>query len=41
MPAPIDRLAATLSDLRRGDTLVLWRLDRLGRTTHQLVNLLE
>ena len=32
---------AALSHLRRGDTLVVWRLDRLGRTTHQLVNLLE
>ncbi len=27
--------------LRRGDTLVGWRLDRLGRTSHQLVNLLK
>lgn len=34
-------LAAALSHLRRGDTLVIWRLDRLGRTTHQLVGLLE
>ena len=34
-------LAAALSHLRRGDTLVVWRLDRLGRTTHELVNLLE
>ena len=34
-------LAAALSHLRRGDTLVVWRLDRLGRTTHQLVNLLD
>lgn len=34
-------LAAALSHLRRGDTLVVWRLDRLGRTTHQLVGLLE
>ena len=34
-------LAAALSHLRRGDTLVVWRLDRLGRTTHQLVNLLN
>jgi DNA invertase Pin-like site-specific DNA recombinase len=34
-------LTAALSHLRRGDTLVVWRLDRLGRTTHQLVNLLE
>ena len=34
-------LAAALSHLRRGDTLVVWRRDRLGRTTHQLVGLLE
>ena len=34
-------LADALSHLQRGDTLVVWRLDRLGRTTHQLVNLLE
>jgi len=34
-------LTAALSHLRRGDTLVVWRLDRLGRTTHQLVSLLE
>ena len=34
-------LAGALSHLRRGDTLVVWRLDRLGRTTHQLVDLLE
>ena len=41
--ARVDRpgLAAALSHLRCGDTLVVWRLDRLGRTTHQLVNLLE
>jgi DNA invertase Pin-like site-specific DNA recombinase len=41
--ARVDRpgLGAALSHLRRGDTLVVWRLDRLGRTTHQLVNLLE
>lgn len=30
-----------LSHLRPGDTLVIWRLDRLGRTTHQLTSLLE
>jgi DNA invertase Pin-like site-specific DNA recombinase len=30
-----------LSHLRPGDTLVVWRLDRLGRTTHQLASLLE
>ncbi len=34
-------LTDALSHLRRGDTLVVWRLDRLGRTTHQLVGLLE
>ncbi|TLU70619.1 recombinase family protein [Lichenicoccus roseus] len=34
-------LATALSHLRRGDILVVWRLDRLGRITHQLVNLLE
>jgi len=34
-------LAAALSHLRRGGTLVVWRLDRLGRATHQLVGLLE
>lgn len=34
-------LIQALSHLRRGDTLVVWKLDRLGRTTHQLVGLLE
>jgi DNA invertase Pin-like site-specific DNA recombinase len=34
-------LTQALSHLRPGDTLVVWRLDRLGRTTHQLVGLLE
>lgn len=34
-------LDGALSHLRRGDTLVVWRLDRLGRTTHQLIGLLE
>jgi len=34
-------LDQALSHLRAGDTLVIWRLDRLGRTTHQLVGLLE
>ena len=34
-------LDQVLSHLRAGDTLVIWRLDRLGRTTHQLVGLLE
>ena len=30
-----------LSDLRPGDTLVVWKLDRLGRSLKQLVNLVE
>lgn len=34
-------LDATLSHLHRDDTLVIWRLDQLGRTTHQFVGLLE
>lgn len=34
-------LTQALSHLRPGDTLVVWKLDRLGRTTHQLVGLLE
>ncbi|HDZ73829.1 MAG TPA: recombinase family protein [Aurantimonas coralicida] len=34
-------LVQALSHLRPGDTLVVWKLDRLGRTTHQLVGLLE
>jgi DNA invertase Pin-like site-specific DNA recombinase len=31
-------LAALLKDLRRGDTLVVWKLDRLGRDLRHLVN---
>ena len=34
-------LAAALSHLCRGDTFGVWRLDRLSRTTYQLVNPLE
>jgi hypothetical protein len=31
-------LAACLKALRDGDTLVVWKLDRLGRNLHHLVN---
>ena len=31
-------LAACLKALREGDTLVVWKLDRLGRNLHHLVN---
>jgi DNA invertase Pin-like site-specific DNA recombinase len=34
-------LQGALSHLRRDDTLVVWKLDRLGRTTRGLINLLE
>jgi DNA invertase Pin-like site-specific DNA recombinase len=34
-------LAQALSHLRRDDTLVVWKLDRLGRTTRGLINLVE
>jgi len=32
-------LSKTLEILREGDTLVVWKLDRLGRSVKQLVNL--
>ncbi len=32
-------LAKTLEVLREGDTLVVWKLDRLGRSVKQLVDL--
>jgi DNA invertase Pin-like site-specific DNA recombinase len=32
-------LAKALDHLRRGDTLIIWKLDRLGRTVRQLINL--
>src|SRR5450759_2415198 len=31
-------LASCLKALRDGDTLVVWKLDRLGRNLHHLVN---
>src|SRR5262249_60501933 len=31
-------LAACLKALREGDTLIVWKLDRLGRDLHHLVN---
>lgn len=34
-------LAACLKALRRGDTLVIWKLDRLGRDLRHLVNLVD
>lgn len=35
------KLDELLIKLRRGDTLVVWRLDRLGRTARQLITLAE
>lgn len=35
------KLQELLSKLRAGDTLVVWRLDRLGRTVKQLIALAE
>ena len=34
-------LNACLAKLQQGDTLVVWRLDRLGRSMHHLVELIE
>lgn len=34
-------LKETLSFLREGDTLVVWRLDRLGRSLRQLIQLVQ
>jgi len=34
-------LDACLQQLQRGDTLVVWRLDRLGRSMSHLINLIE
>ncbi|QDT73272.1 DNA-invertase hin [Lacipirellula limnantheis] len=33
-------LGACLATLQPGDTLVVWRLDRLGRSMHRLVGLI-
>src|SRR5829696_5751575 len=35
------QLDAWLAKLQQGDTLVVWRLDRLGRSMHHLVQLIE
>ena len=35
------RLDTCLAHLQQGDTLVVWRLDRLGRSMHHLVELVE
>ena len=34
-------MAGVLETARRGDTLVVWRLDRLGRSLKQLIHLVE
>ncbi len=34
-------LAACMKELQCGDTLVVWRLDRLGRSMRHLVNMIE
>lgn len=34
-------LAACIQSLRKGDTLVVWRLDRLGRSLQELVSILN
>jgi DNA invertase Pin-like site-specific DNA recombinase len=34
-------LDKAMSHLRAGDTLVVWRLDRLGRTLRELIDLIE
>ncbi|MCL8332411.1 recombinase family protein [Pseudomonas juntendi] len=40
LPKPHDRpgLAACLKALREGDTLIVWKLDRLGRDLRHLIN---
>ena len=34
-------LDSVLKGLKKGDTLVVWKLDRLGRTTKELVNMID
>ena len=34
-------LARCLKSLRRGDTLIVWKLDRLGRSVRDLIHLLD
>jgi DNA invertase Pin-like site-specific DNA recombinase len=34
-------LAKAIADLRDGDAFMVWKLDRLGRTVHQLVDLVR
>ncbi len=34
-------LTKAMNDLRRGDTLVVWKLDRLGRSVRQLIDLVS
>lgn len=34
-------LSKALEDLRKGDTLVVWRLDRLGRSLRSLIELIN
>lgn len=37
----LHKIGVTGGDLRAGDTLVVWKLDRLGRTVRQLVTFIE
>ncbi len=34
-------LESVLAELNEGDTLVVWKLDRLGRTSKELVNMID
>ncbi|PCJ29098.1 MAG: transposase [Rickettsiales bacterium] len=37
----VDNLTKTLEQLRKGDTLVVWKLDRLGRSLRHLIELIN